>query len=58
MIGGRPQVLRSVHRVHPKLLGGDIERIEEAEARIAVAEPVDLATYMAKEPPDGSSAAE
>ena len=58
MIGGRPQVFRSVHKVHPKLLGGDIERIEQAEAHVAVAEPVDLATYMAKEPPAASSAAE
>jgi hypothetical protein len=58
MIGGRPQVLRSVHKVHPKLLGGDIERIEQAEAHVAVAEPVDLATNMAKEPPAASSAAE
>lgn len=49
MVGGRPQILRSVHKVHPRLMAADIERIEEAEAQIAVAEQVDLATFM--EPP-------
>jgi hypothetical protein len=39
-------VLRSVHRVHPRLLTGDFERLDEAEAQIALAEPVDLASYM------------
>lgn len=46
MVGGRPQVLRSVHKVHPRLLAGDLQRIEDAEARIAVAESVDLAAFM------------
>ena len=46
LVGGRSQVLRSVHRVHPRLLTGDFERLDEAEAQIALAEPVDLASYM------------
>jgi len=46
LIGGRPNVLRSVHKLHPRLLGSDLQRIEDAEARVAVAEPVDLATYV------------
>ena len=45
LIGGRPRVLRSVHKVHPRLLSSDLERVEDAEARVAVAESVDLATY-------------
>lgn len=49
LVGGRPQVLRSVHKVHPRFVGGDLERIEDAEAHIAVAEQVDLAAFM--EPP-------
>lgn len=46
LVGGRPQVLRSVHKVHPRFVAGDIERIEDAEAHIAVAEQVDLAAFM------------
>ena len=46
MVGGQSQVLRSVHKVHPRLLAGDLQRIEDAEARIAVAEAVDLAAFM------------
>lgn len=46
LLGGRPQVLRSVHKLHPRLLATDLERIEDAEARVAVAEAVDLATYV------------
>lgn len=49
LVGARPQVLRSVHKVHPRLVAGDLQRIEDAEAHIAVAEQVDLAAFM--EPP-------
>ena len=49
LVGARPQVMRSVHKVHPRLVAGDLERIEDAEAHIAVAEQVDLAAFM--EPP-------
>ncbi|NCA10821.1 hypothetical protein EBR56_03280 [bacterium] len=45
LLGGRSQTLRSVHKVHPRLLAADLERVEDAEARVAVAEAVDLATY-------------
>ncbi|MEI6240920.1 MAG: hypothetical protein WCR51_11055 [Planctomycetia bacterium] len=45
LLGGRPQVLRSVHKLHPRLLATDLERIEDAEARVALAEAVDIATY-------------
>ena len=46
LVGARPQVLRSVHKVHPRLVAGDLQRIEDAEAHIAVAEQVDLAAFM------------
>jgi hypothetical protein len=45
LLGGRSQVLRSVHKVHPRLLASDLQRIEDAEARVAVAEAIDVATY-------------
>lgn len=45
LLGGRPQTLRSVHKVHPRLLAADLQRVEDAEARVAVAEAVDVATY-------------
>jgi len=45
LLGGRPQTLRSVHKVHPRLLATDLQRVEDAEARVAVAEAVDVATY-------------
>jgi hypothetical protein len=50
LVGARPQVLRSVHKIHPRLVAGDLERIEEAEAQIAVAEQVDLAAFMEQPP--------
>ena len=37
--------LRSVHRIHPALRSDDLERIADAETRMAAAEEVDLATY-------------
>ena len=45
LLGGRSQVLRSMHKVYPRLLSSDLERVEDAEARVAVAEAVDVATY-------------
>jgi hypothetical protein len=50
LVGARPQVMRSVHKVHPRLVAGDLERIEDAEAHIAVAEQVDLAAFMEPQP--------
>lgn len=46
LLGSRPQVLRSVHKVHPRLLAADLQRVEDAEARVAVAEQVDVAAYV------------
>jgi hypothetical protein len=51
---GRADSLRCVHKVHPRLLSGDVSRIEEAESRVAVATAVDLATFVA--PPDARAA--
>jgi hypothetical protein len=45
-IAGRPERLRCVHKVHPRLLAGDLERIEDAQAHVAAAEAVDLATFI------------
>ena len=59
-IAGRPERLRCVHKVHPRLLGGDFERIEDAQGHVAAAEAVDLATFIARDeepsrsPPPGS----
>jgi len=46
-IGGPAARLRSVHRLHPRLLVGDQRRIQEAAAQVAAAEVVDLATFAA-----------
>lgn len=48
-LGGRPERLRCVHKVHPRLLAGDLQRIEDAKAHVAAAEPVDLATFVDRE---------
>jgi hypothetical protein len=59
-IAGRPERLRCVHKVHPRLLGGDLERIEDAQGHVAAAETVNLATFIARDeepsrsPPPGS----
>ena len=42
-LGSRPERLRAVHRRHPRLLAGDLERIEEARSHVAPAESADLA---------------
>jgi|GEM_PF-309966 len=46
ILPGRCDTLRSVHKVHPRLLAGDLQRIQQAEMRVAVAESVDLAVYV------------
>jgi hypothetical protein len=59
-VAGRPERLRCVHKVHPRLLGGDLERIEDAQGHVAAAEAVNLATFIARDeepprsPPPGS----
>jgi hypothetical protein len=49
LVSGGPARMRSVHKSHPRLLAADRRLIEDAEAHVAAAEAVDLATYM--EPP-------
>lgn len=44
-IGGPGETLTCVHRVHPGILAADASRIEEAEAHVAAATPVDLAEF-------------
>lgn len=46
-IGGSAEKLTCVHRVHPGILAADSARIEDAEAHVAAAEAVDLATFAA-----------
>jgi len=52
MVTGRADTLRCVHKFHPRLLAGDISRIEEAESRVAVATQVELAEFAAAPAPD------
>jgi hypothetical protein len=47
MVSGRADTLRCVHKFHPRLLTGDLSRIEEAESRVAVATQVELAEFAA-----------
>jgi hypothetical protein len=42
----RTDRVRSVHRLHPRLLSTDLDLVEEAEARVAVAREVDLAEFV------------
>lgn len=46
-LAARPARLRCVHQPHPRLLSGDLERIEEAKAHVATARQVDLAEFVA-----------
>ncbi|MFM8890213.1 MAG: hypothetical protein ACKOTB_01090, partial [Planctomycetia bacterium] len=46
LVTGRSESLRSTHKLHPRLLTGDIDRIEEAESLVALAADVDLAAFM------------
>lgn len=51
---GRSQKLTSVHKMHPRLLAADIQRIDEAEAHLAAATPTDLAVFVnRKDAPGG-----
>lgn len=52
VIGARPERLRCVHRLHPRLLSGDLDRIEDAKAHVAAAEAVALAAYVHRDRPD------
>ena len=52
MMAGRADMLRCVHKFHPRLLTGDLSRIEEAESRVAVATQVELAEFAAPSAPD------
>lgn len=44
---GRSARMRCVHKFHPRLLSSDLTRIEDAESHVAVAESIDLATFVA-----------
>lgn len=57
-LGRRPSVLRSHHKVLESWLSVDHKRVAAAEERMAVAAPVDLATYARQGEGDGSIAAE
>ena len=45
LVGSRSSRLRSVHKVHPRLLNADLKRIADAEARVAAATAVDVAAF-------------
>jgi hypothetical protein len=47
LVAGRPSRLKCVHKSHPRLLTGDIARLEDAEAHVASAAAVDVATFVA-----------
>jgi hypothetical protein len=49
LAGVMQRQLRSVHRIHPALRTDDLDRIADAEARMAAAEEVDLAAYTQAE---------
>ena len=53
LVAGRPSRLKCVHKSHPRLLTGDIARIEDGEAHVASATAVDVADFVA----DGTAAA-
>jgi hypothetical protein len=47
LVAGRPSRLKCVHKSHPRLLAGDIARIEQGEAHVASATSVDVAAFVA-----------
>jgi hypothetical protein len=47
LVAGRPSRLKCVHKSHPRLLTGDIARIEDGEAHVASATAVDVAAFVA-----------
>jgi hypothetical protein len=57
VIGARPERLRCVHRLHPRLLTGDLARIEDAKGHVAAAESVPLAAFVQRHRPDDRSTA-
>lgn len=57
-LGRRPSVLRSEHKVLESWLASDHKRVAAAEERMAVAAPVDLASYAGRGDDDGPTAAE
>ena len=57
-LGRRPNVLRSEHKVLESWLSADHKRVAAAEERMAVAAPVDLATYAGRGEGEGPIAAE
>lgn len=46
LVAGSPARMRSVHKSHPRLLAADRRLIDEAQAHVAAAAVVDLATFM------------
>jgi len=46
-LGGPAMKLKGEHRSHPRILAEDLGRLEEAEAWLAAAEPVELAEFAA-----------
>ncbi|MFM9195132.1 MAG: hypothetical protein ACKOWG_05220 [Planctomycetia bacterium] len=50
MVTGRAENLRCVHKFHPRLLAGDLDRIDDAASRVAVAGQLPLAEFVATPP--------
>jgi hypothetical protein len=46
LVAGRHSRLKCVHKSHPRLLAGDLSRIEEGEAHMASATAVDVAAFV------------
>lgn len=57
VLGGPAEKLRCTHRLHPRLLDGDLDRIEEARGHMAAAKEVPLAAYVHRDRPDSRSTA-
>jgi hypothetical protein len=55
-LGGRTERLKSVHKVLPRLLSSDLDRIETAESLAAAAEAVTLAAFVAGDAIDSRAA--
>ena len=46
LVAGRPSRLKCVHKSHPRLLAGDMARIEQGEAHVASATSIDVASFV------------
>jgi hypothetical protein len=46
LVTGRVENLRCVHKFHPRLLAGDLDRIDDAASRVAVAGLVPLSEFV------------